>query len=167
MVLKRNNLRVYSQEKIGSELGLTIPKEYAAMFPNARVAKKNDKLLGTRIDIRRFSLNKFFNKFDFPLRYSYFYPTDLIDVKMWVNQNIQNKDILICFNSWKLSGKRYPDAGHVCVLNSIKGDEAFIFDPSPKGSGYRKVKFQKLINAMIYHGRKNLGGFWLLSRNER
>ncbi len=77
MILLRRGLPLYSQEEIGYELGLVVPKEYANLFQKVRTGKKPSAGWGTQINKPNYSLNNFFLKYKIPLKKEYFPPSAL------------------------------------------------------------------------------------------
>lgn len=162
MVLLRRKLPVFSQEHIGKELGLVVPKRYAKILPAAKTGKKPSSGWGTQVQKKEYSINKFFKKYKIPLKEKYAPLSKVEDVKTWIKSQIKkDKDILVCFNYKKL----YKDEGegHVSVIDSVSDDKIMLIDPEKNVQKFREVKITDLIKAIKYHGKNNLGGFWVIS----
>ena len=56
MILIRKKLDLLSQEDIGYDLGLVVPKDFYEILPNARKEKKPSSGWGTQIRKEEFSL---------------------------------------------------------------------------------------------------------------
>jgi len=163
MILYRRNLKLLSQEEIGCDLGLIIPKEYYEILPNARRGSKPASGWGTQLQEERFSLNSFFEKHDYPLIYEY-KPLDSFDENLidWLKGQLEKEeDVIVCFNARKLWGVGN-DGGHVCVVENVDGDYVNLIETNCDYPKFRKVKFSDLVESMKYHGERNLGGFWLI-----
>jgi ribosomal protein S24E len=164
MVLLRRKLPIFSQEDIGYELGLTVPKRYKKLLPKARTGKKPSAGWGTQVGKRKYPINNFFRKHKIPLKEEYFSLQKIENVKDWIREQIEkDNDILVCFNYRKLYGKGKKKQGHVCILDTILRDEVILIDPEYRVPKFRKVKLKKLLEAMKFHGEKNRAGFWLIS----
>src|SRR3989344_1434983 len=111
MVLDRRNISYGSQEEIGYQLGLAVPKEFSARFPKARFEKPASGW-GTEIQKDAYSLNNFFKKNSFPLKETGFFVDEIRDPKKFLIDNLsKNKDIIVCFNYRVLYGDM-GDCGH-------------------------------------------------------
>ncbi len=163
MILLRKNLPLLSQENIGYDLGLTVPEEYYEILPNARRGEKPISGWGTQIGKKEFSLNSFFEKNNYPLRYEYYFPKSINgDLKGWIQQQIQlNNDVIACFN-YKDLYQTGNDGGHVCLIDQIEDENVILVEPERNFPKFRRVNFDDLIKSMISHGEERSGGFWLI-----
>ncbi len=163
MILYRRNLPLLSQEDIGYDLGLMVPEKYFDVFPRVRKWKKPSSGWGTQIEKEEFSLNNFFIKHNYPLRYQYFFPTMIEnDLKNWMKQHIENgDDIIVCFH-YKHLYKSGNDGWHVCLVEKIENEIITLIETEANLPKFRTVKFQDLLDSMIYHWAENSGGFWLI-----
>lgn len=162
MVLLRRELSLLSQEEIGYELGLTVPEDYYELLPNARRGEKPSSGWGTQIQKEEFSLNTFFTKYHYPLIYQFYSPQTIKESKEWVKQQIAaDNDLIVCFNYFHLY-RAGNNGGHVCLIDSVEGDNVILVEPERDFPKYRTVKLSTLIDAMNFHGEVNLGGFWLI-----
>lgn len=151
-----------SQDEIGYELGLTVPKEQAHLYIKARTGKKPIAGWGTQVGKKHYSINHFFKKSNIGLKETYFFVKDISDVREFIISNIKkSNDNIVCFNNEKLHGKG--DWGHVSLIQGIEEDIVSLVDPGKDVPKIRKVKLNKLIDAMEYHGKEKSGGFWLIS----
>jgi hypothetical protein len=164
MVLLRRKLPMFSQEDIGYELGLVVPKKYKKLLPKARTGKRPPAGYGTQVGKERYSINNFFEKHEIPLKEEFFPLEKIKNVKSWIGEQIEkDNDILVCFNYRKLYGKGRRNQGHMCILDTILNDKVILIDPEYKAPKFRKVKLKKLLEAIKFHGEKRQGGFWLIS----
>lgn len=164
MVLLRRKIPLLSQENIGKELNLTVPKEYKIILPKAKIGKRPISGWGTWIGDSIKPLNNFFKKYRISLKAEYFYPTQIKNINKWLREKIKkNVDIMVCFNHKRLyyNGN---DGGHLSILESVKDNRLILVDPSPNAPKFREVNLAKIIKAMEYHGKERLGGFILINR---
>ncbi|MFN6992487.1 MAG: hypothetical protein ACK4MM_07200 [Fervidobacterium sp.] len=163
MILDRRKIKYGSQEEIGWDLGLIVPKQKAHLFHKTRTGKRPVAGYGTRVGKKKYSINNFFKKNKINLKETY-YPIDKIKiVNKFISENLsKNNDIIVCFNNKKLYGTG--DYGHVSLIQSINDEIVTLVDPEKDAPKRRKVKLSKLIEAIKYHGIKNRGGFWVISK---
>ena len=62
MILNRNNIIHNGQVDIACKLGLTVPKEYKTIYPNAIFGSKPTSGYGTQIQKEEYSINNFSRK---------------------------------------------------------------------------------------------------------
>ncbi len=164
MILDRRNILHETQDEIGYELGLIVPKDKAHLFTKVRTGEKPVAGYGTQVDKEEYSINNYFKKNNINLKEKYFFVKDIPDVKDFIISNIKkNNDIMVCFNNKILYGSG--DWGHVSLIQGIEKDTVFLVDPEKDVPKIRKVKLDKLISAIEYHGKEKRGGFWLISEN--
>ncbi len=162
MILLRRNLIIFSQEEIGYDFGLTVPKKYKKLLPNAKTGKKPSGGWGTQVNKKEYSINNFFRRHKIQLKEDYFSVSRVKNIKEWIKEQIKkNNDIIVCFDYGKLYGGK--GQGHVSILNSILDKCVTLIDPKYDVPKYRKVALERLIKSMEFHGEKNNGGFWLIS----
>lgn len=162
MILERRRIKHDSQEEIGYELGLTVPKEKAHLFTKIRTGRKPIAGYGTQVSKKKYSISNFFSKNGINLKEKY-YPVERIkDVKRFITENLTHyHDLIVCFNNKKLHGTG--NYGHVSLIQSINNETITLIDPEKDVPKKRKVKLLKLLEAMKYNGIKKRGGFWLVS----
>jgi len=160
MILDRRKIKHGTQENIGCELGLIVPKEKAHLFKKARTGKKPPAGYGVQISKNDCSINDYFIRHNIPLEEK-FYPLEKIkNIKNFITENLKNdNDIIVCFNNKLLFG--VGDCGHVSLIENINNEIITLNNPTRKKLN-KKVKLQKLIKAIKYHGEKNRGGFWII-----
>ena len=73
-----------------------------------------------------------------------------------------DNDLIVSFNNKKLYGTG--DYGHVSLVQDINNNIAILIDPENDVPNERKVKLQKLIDAIKYHSKKKRSGFWVISK---
>lgn len=163
MVLDRRNIRHGSQEELGYELGLVVPKRDAHLLTKVRTGKKPIAGYGTQVQKKKYSINNFFLKNKIKLKETY-YPVEKIkNIKEFISENLKsNNDLIVCFDNKKLYG--VGDGGHVSLVQAINKDAVILVDPEKNVPKKRKVKLSELVTAMKYHGKKKRGGFWLISK---
>ena len=162
MILDRKKIKHGSQEEIGCELGLVVPKEKTHLFTKIRTGKKPIAGYGTQVNKRKYSINKYFLKNKIKLKEAYYFSEEVKNIKKFIVENLESgNDLIVCFNNKKLhSGE---DLGHVSLIQNINNNVITLIDPENNVPNRRKVKLQKLIEAMKYHGKKKRGGFWVIS----
>jgi len=166
MILKRHGLPFASQEEIGIQLGLTVPKEKLHFFKNVKSEKEVDEEHGTKIQKEKYSLNSFFKTNNIPLIYEYCYFDDAEQAKAFLIEN-KSQDIIACFSYGTLWNTTHL-GGHICLVEDIKDDTITLVDSEYTGVlgdvPRRETTIQKLCDAIKYHGKKNAAGFWLIKR---
>ena len=63
---------MFTQEEIGKEFGLTVPKSYKELLPGAGTGKMPPAGWGTQVNKKEYSINKFFLKYNLPLKEVYY-----------------------------------------------------------------------------------------------
>ncbi len=161
MILDRRKIKHENQEEIGYELGLVVPEEKRNAFTKVRTGKKPSAGYGTQVSKKEYSINRYFLKNNIGLKETY-YPTKSIrHANEFIIKNLENdNDIIACFNNQQLYGEG--DWGHVSLIQSINKDIVALIDPRTDLL-IREVNLEKLVKAMEYHGKKNRGGFWVIS----
>lgn len=163
MILNRRKIKHGTQEEIGYELGLVVPKKEAHAFKKVRTGRKPKMGFGTQVAKKQYSLNSFFRKHKIQLKETYFPPEKVKDFAKFIADNIsKSNDVIVCFNNKTLFGSG--DHGHVCVIQGINNDVVTLFDPERNVSKKRKVKLPDLVNAIKKHGNEKRGGFWVISQ---
>lgn len=164
MILDRRKIIHGTQDEIGYELGLTVPKESAHLFTKVRTGKKPIAGYGTQIGKKQYSINNHFTKNNINLNETYFLIEQIPNIKKFIISNLEKKnDMIVCFNYKKLYGKG--DWGHVSLIQQIDEGIITLIDPEKDVPKKRKVELKKLIDSMSYHGKEKRGGFWLITEN--
>ncbi|MBU3957523.1 MAG: hypothetical protein KKB25_00425 [Nanoarchaeota archaeon] len=162
IILGRRKIKHKSQEEIGYELGLTVPKEDAHLFKKVRTGKKPIAGYGTQVQKKKYSINNYFSKNKIKLKETYYPAEEIKDVKKFIIGNLENNnDLIVCFDNGRLYG--VGNGGHVSLVESIKEKVVTLIDPEKGVPKRRKAKLSKLLSAMKYHGKKRRGGFWLIT----
>jgi hypothetical protein len=161
MILERRKIPHGSQEEVGYELGLVVPKAAAHKFKKVRVKSKPGAGYGTQVAKKPYSINNFFRKYNINLIEEYIFTYNIEEARKIIEENLkQNNDIITCFNSKALHGEG--DYGHVSLIESIEGDMITLVDPAKNVPKRIKVKLDKLVKAIEIHGKKNQAGFWVI-----
>ncbi|UCG95459.1 MAG: hypothetical protein JSV92_00180 [archaeon] len=164
MIMYRRGIKLMSQEDIGYELGLIVPRKDKKMFNRVRTGKRPSGGYGTRIYIKKYSINSFFKRHKIKLVKNHVYTEDLKEAKKLIISNIKKgNDLIICFNYRKLY-KTGHSTGHVSLISSFdtKKNIVTLIDPAEIVPEYRKVSLKKLLDTIKYHGKSNWGGFWVV-----
>ncbi len=160
MILERRKIKNNSQDEIGYELGLIVPKEKADLFSKVRAGKKPKAGYGTQVN--KYPINKFFKKYKIQLQEKYFPLSKIKDIKKFIEDNLkQGNDMIVCFDNKVAHG--FGDYGHVSLIQGIKENAITLVDPSKKMPARCKVALKKLIAAIKKRGVKHRAGFWVIS----
>ena len=162
MVLDRRKTKHSSQEEIGYELGLIIPKEKIHLFTKIKTGKKPIAGYGTQVNKKKYSINNYFFKNKIKLKETHYPIEKNKNTNKFIVENLRSgNDLIVCFNNKKLYGGE--DYGHVSLIQKINDNIITLIDPENNVPDKRKVKLQKLVDAMECHGKKKRGGFWIIS----
>ncbi len=165
MILGRYKIKHGSQEDIGYELGLIVPRNKNKLFKRVRVGKMPLAGYGTQVGKKEYSVNNFFGNNNIGLKETYYAPKDIKNIKLFIKNNIEKQnDIMVCFNNKALFG--LGDFGHVCLIQEIKDDTIILVNPE-NDKAEDHVKISKLIKAMLNHGKKRRGGLWIISKHNK
>jgi hypothetical protein len=161
MILNRRKIKHGTQEEIGYELGLIVPKNKSHLFNKVRTGKKPSSGWGTQVGKKQYSINKFFRTNNINLKEKYFIIKKIKSIKQFIEQHLMNgDDIIACFNNKILFGRG--NWGHTTLIQTINNEEITLIDPEQDVPNRRKVKLKNLIKAILHHGVKNRGGFWII-----
>ena len=152
-----------SQEEIGFDLGLTVPKKDKKLFQKVKTGKKPSAGWGTQVGKENYSINNFFKKNKINLKEEYIFLTKPKEIKKFLENNLKNKDVITCFNYKRLYDKG-GNSGHVSMVENIKGNYITLIDLVYKVPKYRKVSLEKISKAIESHGKIRRGGFWMISQ---
>jgi len=165
MVQERRGFEFSSQEEIGYQLGLIIPKEKAHLFSKVRTGRIPKTGWGTQTSKKQYSINNYFVKNNLPLELTIYNVQEIKNVSEFVIQNFMNdNDIIICYNSQFLFDDG--DIEHVSLIQEIEteNDKLTIIDPAIGVPKLRKTKLTRLIRVLKSHETSMLIGFWIVSR---
>jgi len=166
MVLHRRNLPLLSQEEIGKELGLNVPVEDVRLLPHAYTDDPPKSGWGTRIDLEEYSLNRFFERRDYPLRERYLDPEHFPDKPtVWLsNQLAADNDVLVSFD-YQMAWGREMSFGHSSLVEAVDDDAATLVDPAYAAPKLRDISPERLLTAMWARGIENRGGFSVIENS--
>jgi hypothetical protein len=165
MIQERRSLQFASQDEIGYQLGLIVPKEKTHLFSKVRTGRMSKTGWGTQISKKRYSINNYFVKNNLPLKLIICSSQDVGNAVDFVVENLLNdNDIIICYNSQLLFGDG--DTEHVSLIQEFdtENDELTIMDPAIRIPKIRKAKLSKLIQVLNRRETGRLGGFWIVSK---
>ena len=163
----RRGLGFASQDEIGYQLGLIVPKEKAHLFSKVRTGRMPNTGWGTRTSEKQYSINNYFVKNNLPLKLTICSAQDVENVAEFVIQNlVKDNDIIIWYNSQLLFGDG--DTEHVSLIQEFdtENDEITIVDPATGVAEIRRAKFSRLIQVLKSYETNRLGGFWIVSRKK-
>lgn len=161
MILLKRNIPLKSQEEIGYDLGLIVPKRDKKLFKKVRTGKKPKAGWGTQTRKPAYSINSFFRKKKINLKERYYFLTEPKEIKRFLKENLNRKDIIACFNYRKLYNKG-GNSGHVSIVDSIKNNHITLIDPECQVPKYRKVSLKQLSRSIKFHGGERRAGFWVI-----
>ena len=167
MVQERRGLEFSSQEEIGYQLGLIVPKEKAHLFSKVRTGRMPETGWGTQTSKKQYSINNYFIKNNLPLELTIYNVQEIKNVSEFVIQNLVNdNDIIICYNVQFLFDDG--DIEHVSLIHEIEteNDKLTIVDPAIGVPKVRKTKLSRLIRVLKSHEASMLIGFWIVSRTK-
>lgn len=158
MIFKRRGLRRPSQEEIGWELGLTVPKEKAHLFKKVRSINRIPKFgWGTKTYKKEYSINNYFLKKNLPLICNLYNLQNIRDISKFIIHHLQtNHDIIVYYNSQILFN--HGDKEHVSLIQEIDRNIITLIDPAIGVPKIRRVKLPKLLRALIPQR-----AFWIIS----
>lgn len=163
MVLRRRRLPAPSQSDIGYELGMVVPPAKRNIFGvRSHSGVKPKSGWGTRINLKKYSLGRFFKKRNLPLTEIY-YPAKKFksfnEFENLIRQNLKlGNDLLTCFNYPLL----YHDDwawGHASLVERIETNHIILIDPRKEHKGPQKVKIDDFFTAVENHPG---GGIWVI-----
>jgi hypothetical protein len=164
MIQERRGLEYGSQDEIGYQLGLIVPKEKAHLYPKALTGRMPKHGWGTQVSKRPYSINEYFKKNGYPLELTIHSAPKVEAAIKFIIQNIKkNNDIIVCYNSLLLFGSG--DEEHVSLIEEIdpKNGEMTIIDPAIGVPKTRKVEMRELLPALKFRRTGGMGGLWVVS----
>ena len=167
MIHDRRGLKYASQDEIGYQLGLIVPKEKAYLFSKVRTGRMPKTGWGTQTTKNQYSINNYFIKNNLPLKLTTHNIQKIEKASKFVIQNLKkDNDIIICYNSQVLFGGG--DIEHVSLIEEIdtENDELTIVDPAIGSPKIRKIKLYKLIQVLKSKKMGKIGGFGIVSEKE-
>jgi hypothetical protein len=167
MIQERRGLEFVSQDEIGYQLGLIVPKEKACSFSKVRTGSIPKTGWGTQTRKKQYSIYNYFVKNRLPLKLSISSFREVENIFEFIIQNLlKNNDIVIRYNSQSLFGEG--DIEHVSLIQDIdtESEEITIIDPAIGAPKIRRTKISRLIQALKSHQINEQSGFWIISRIE-
>lgn len=162
MILCRRNLPILEQADIAYNLGIVLPPEDRYLLPKSHKGHKPKAGWGTRINLKKYSLTKFFKQQGYPLeeKFQSAKKFSLVEkFKKFLVDNIKNgNDLLICFNYpmlYHMEGRW----GHASLIEETKSNGAILRDPNPNHRNVRKVLLKDLLKSLKRH---HCGGIWII-----
>lgn len=165
MIQERRGLEFASQEEIGYQLGLTVPKQRVHLFSKVRTGRMPKTGWGTQTSKKKYSINNYFIKNNLPLRLTSHNVQQIENVSEFIIQNLtSDNDVIICYNRQLLFGDG--EIEHVSLIQEFEteNDELTIVDPAMGVPKIRKAKLSRLIRVLESHEAGMRGGFWIVSR---
>jgi len=170
MVMVRRGVDLVDQETIANELGLIVPDKDKHLYKDARTGPKPKAGYGTQVLTKEFSdkydINKFFKKYNIPLKFTHFYPSDKEDLTKQLLDLLSNDhDIAVSFSYGRLYGTDYL-GGHLSLVDEFDDDTGTVtlVDPERNVPKFREVSIDDLFKAIKHHGKQNAAGFWIFNK---
>ena len=165
MIQERRGLKFTSQDEIGYQLGLIVPKEKVHLFSKVRTGRKPKTGWGTQTSKKQYSINNYFITNNLPLKLTLYNIEAIDNVSDFIIKNIMNdNDIIIRYNSQLLWGNG--DTDHVSLIQEIENKELTIVDPAIGVPKIRKIRLSQLIRVLKTYEASSQCGFWIVSRIE-
>lgn len=135
---------------LAEHFGVTVPENHKINVDNIQYSSK-DRNLGVHLD--EIKLNTFFETTGIPLRADYIYVNPFEENKIddFRYPALRNgKYIVYTYSYGGLYGiPQSYDIGHVALLDEVISEDCVrIYDPGPKGCGYKEVSRLNLYEAM-------------------
>ena len=164
MIQDRRGIGYDSQDEIGYQLGLTVPRGMALFFSKVRTGVKPFTGWGTQTSKEEYSVNNYFINNNFPLKLETYSIDQVENLCKFIGEKISdNCDIILCYNSQVLFGDG--DAEHVSLIQDIdtESEEITIIDPAIGAPRVRRSYSTKIIHVLKNHSISKLGGLWIIS----
>ncbi len=146
-ILYRRGLDILDQESIGSELGLRIPEKFSKYFccPKIIILPNNNPEFGTQIFEKKYTIQKFFDKYKLPLKISKQYDFDSIKKlrNFIINSLRQDVDIILRFNNKIFKKKDEKPAGHFSLIVDYNRNKKEVIIGDPEPPFFKKVSLKK------------------------
>lgn len=163
MVLRRRRMPFGSQSNIGYELGMILPPSKRGLHIKSHRGTRPPTGWGTRINLKEYSLSRFFKKNNLPLIEKYYSIASFMspqDLRGFIRKKLNSRnDLLVCFNYPLLYSKK-GNWGHASLISSISSNRIELVDPGRKYKETRKIQIQDLYKAIKEHHQ---GGVWVIT----
>ncbi len=150
------------QTDIAYDLGIVLPFKDRHLLPKSHKGRRPKAGWGTRINLKKYSLARFFKQQEYSLEETFQSANKFSSVekfKKFLADNIQKgNDLLICFNYptlYHIEGRW----GHASLIEEIKGNGVILRDPNPKHRNAREALLKDLLKALKRHHH---GGIWII-----
>ncbi len=150
-IFYRRNLPILNQEDIGAELGLRLPMKGLAKFQNPRIIY-TDKLprrgYGTQIHLKKYSINKFFQKYKIPLQISELKTfSTTMQLQKFIQSHLLPENDLIARIHTTMFDDQKP-VGHFSLITNYHPHSQKVTIGDPNMPFFRKTDLQKLLYGM-------------------
>lgn len=162
MILQRRKLPTLSQSDIGYELGMILPPSKRHLKIKSYIGNRPKAGWGSRINIKKFSLTKFFRKEKLLLAEKHYpakYFRTLKQLKRFIQDNLkESSDLLTCFN-YPLLYNGKGSWGHASLIENVKDKKLILCDPGRKYKQLRSVNLKDFFVSIKNHPT---GGIWII-----
>ena len=163
MIFIKNGLKSFSQQEIGSYLGLRVPSHKAELFTNPVIGNP-DSGYGVMVDTAEFRPNEALKKLGVDLQIR-FETIDLFHSHIDLSDTLEqyenvDKDVILCMKWSEITNSPVDGHGHVCVFDRIIDGKIYFVD-SHENEKLRVVTVEKMYNAMVHRGGDKRAGLWV------
>jgi len=161
MVFERRQMAVPEQEEIGYELSLIVPEEIAHRFRCVRTGPRSPSGWGTRVGLKKFSIQRYFDRHRLPLRIVRYLATEIVDLEIFLADHLEGgDDIVVCFDQWHLLGRGNTE--HVALMQALHRGSVILVDPAEDSPDLYRVELARLAEALCGRTTGQLG-LWVIS----
>jgi hypothetical protein len=164
MIQTRRGFDCLSQDEIGHQLGLIVPKEPEHLFERVRTGPEPKAGYGTQTSKEEFSIAGYFRRNGLPLKLVKTQPHSLDELHSQLTVSIQNgDDVIICYNSRLLFGDG--DNEHVSLVQELDLEtrHLLVVDPAIDVPKLRETTLDRLYEVLNAHDVNDHGGLWIVS----
>lgn len=162
MVLYRRWKKLINQEQIWIDLWLIVPEKDLHLFQNVKTGERPRAGRGTQA-YGDHDINSFFKKYKYGLNETRYF-VDKISKDFIISSIKENKDLLVCFNYHRLYGEGNT-GWHLSIIDRLEWDDIYLIDPAFDTPKIRKVNYDKLIDAIEFHGVERWWGIWMIDED--
>lgn len=153
MIMYRRGIPLISQEDIGYEFGLIVPKKNKKMFNKVRTGPRPGAGYGTRVNLKIYSIDKFLKKHKIKLKIKEFEINTVENIKKIIVDNLKKDNDLMVYYDYRKLWSNGTSTGHVSLISSFdtKKNIITLIDPEKNVPKYRETTLRRLVNAIKYH----------------
>lgn len=164
MIQTRRGFKCLSQDEIGYQLGLIVPKEKEHLFKQTRTGPEPRSGYGTQTSKKEFSIASYFRRNSLPLKLVKIKPHSLDELHSQLTISIRNgDDVIICYNSRLFGGDG--NIEHVSLVQEVDLETGYLLvvDPAIDAPKLRETTMNRLYDILRTHVVSEHGGLWIVS----